>query len=113
MENPNVPATSPKSPAGTAPMRRGSEVKEPPLIARIAAAYPAEARQSGVEGEVIIDAVVDTSGKPTILKVVSGPEVLQPAALESVRKWQYRPGYLGDHPAPMEMRIAVQFRLVS
>ena len=113
MENPSVPATSPMSPAGTAPMRRGSGVKEPPLIARIAAAYPAEARQSGVEGEVIIDAVVDTSGKPTILKVVSGPEVLQPAALESVRKWQYRPGYLGDHPAPMEMRIAVQFRLVS
>lgn len=113
MGNPSVPATSPMSPAGTAPTRRGREVKEPPLIARIAADYPAEARQSGVEGEVIIDAVVDTSGKPTILKVVSGPEVLQPAALESVRKWQYLPSYLGDHPAPMEMRIAVQFRLVS
>jgi hypothetical protein len=45
--------------------------------------------------------------------VVSGPTLLRAAALESVRKWQYRPGYLGDHPAPMEMRIAVQFRLVS
>jgi len=34
----------------TAPMRRGSEVKEPPLIAELLAAYPAEARQSGVGG---------------------------------------------------------------
>jgi len=48
-------------------MRRDSEVKEPPLIARMLQPI-CEARQSGVEGEVIHDAVVDTSGKPTILK---------------------------------------------
>ena len=110
--NPNVPAISPTTPEA-ALVRVASDVKEPTLTARIAAAYPAEARQSGVEGEVIIDAVVDATGKPTTLKVVSGPTLLRAAALESVRKWQYRPGYLGDHPAPMEMRIAVQFRLVS
>ena len=110
--NPNVPAISPTTPEA-ALVRVASDVKEPTLTARIAAAYPAEARQSGVEGEVIIDAVVDATGKPTTLRVVSGPTLLRAAALESVRKWQYRPGYLGDHPAPMEMRIAVQFRLVS
>jgi len=112
VENPNVPAVSQTTPEETAPVRTGSDVKEPPLIARIAAAYPAEARQSGVEGEVIIDAVVDATGKPTTLKVVSGPMLLRPAALDSVRKWQYRPSYLG-HPEPMEMRIAVEFRLVN
>jgi TonB family protein len=109
----NTPTILPTIPEETAVVRVGSDVKEPALTARIAAAYPAEARQSGVEGEVIIDAVVDATGKPTTLRVVSGPALLWPAALESVRKWQYRPGDLGDHPAPMEMRIAVQFRLVS
>jgi protein TonB len=113
VENPNVPAVSQTTPEETAPVRTGSDVKEPPLIARIAAAYPAEARQSGVEGEVIIDAVVDATGKPITLKVVSGPTLLRPAALDSVRNWEYRPGYLGDHPEPMELKIAVEFRLVN
>jgi TonB family protein len=113
MENPNVPAMSPTSPEETAPVRIGSDVKEPPLTARIAAAYPAEARQSGVEGEVIINSVVDATGKPTNLKIVSGPALLRPAALDSVRKWRYRRSYLGDHPAPTEMLIAVKFRLVN
>ena len=111
--NSSIPTISPIIPEETPAVRVGSDVKEPALIARIAAAYPAEARQSGVEGEVIIDAIVDATGKPTTLKVVSGPELLRPAALESVRKWQYRPGYLADYSGPMEMRIAVQFRLTS
>jgi len=113
MENANVPAMSPTTPEEAAPVRIGNDVKEPPLTARIAAVYPAEARQSGVEGEVIINAVVDAAGKPTNLKIVSGPALLRPAALDSVRKWQYRPSYLADHPEPMEMKIAVKFRLAN
>jgi len=113
MENASVPATSPTTPEEAAPVRIGNDVKEPLLAARIAAVYPAEARQSGVEGEVIINAVVDATGKPTNLKIVSGPALLRPAALDSVRKWQYGPSYLGDHPAPTEMLIAVKFRLVN
>ncbi len=111
--NSNIPEIPPMIPEETAVVRVGSDVKEPALTARIAAAYPADARQSGVEGEVIIDAIVDATGKPTTLKVVSGPVLLRPAAIESVRKWQYRPGYRADDSGPIEMRIAVQFRLVS
>jgi TonB family protein len=109
----SIPTIPPVIPEETAGVRVGSDVKEPALTARIAAAYPAEARQTGVEGEVIIDAIIDATGKPTTLKVVSGPVLLRPAAIESVRKWQYRPGYLADHSGPMEMRIAVRFRLTS
>jgi len=111
--NQSVPPMSPTTPEESASVRVSGDVKELPLTARIAGAYPAEARQSGVEGEVIIDVVVDPTGKPTALKVVSGPAPLRPAALESVRKWQYRPGYLGDPSIPVEMRIAVEFHLVS
>ena len=113
VENPSVLEMSSSSPEGIAPARVASAVKEPVLVARIGAAYPAEAMQSGIEGEVIIDTVIDATGKPTTLWVVSGPSMLRPAAVNAVRKWQYRPDYLGDQAAPIEIRIAVEFRLVN
>jgi TonB family protein len=110
-ESPIVPAVPPPTPEETASVRVGGDVEEPRLTSRIAPIYPPAARQSGVEGEVVIDAVIDETGRPTNLKVISGPALLQPAALDSVRKWQYRPSYVGYKPIPVEMMIAVEFRL--
>jgi TonB family protein len=112
-ENANIPAVPPTTPEGTAPVRVGGGVKEPILTSSIAPIYPPEARQRGVAGEVVIDAVIDATGRPTNLNVVSGPALLRPAALDSVRKWQYLPGYVDDHPAAVEVIIAVEFRLVN
>jgi Gram-negative bacterial TonB protein C-terminal len=45
------------------------------------------------------------------MKVVLGPVLLQGAALDSVRKWNYAPGYLDDKPVHVEMLITVEFRI--
>jgi TonB family protein len=68
------------------------------------------AKQNGIEGQVIIDAVIDTTGKLTSMKVVSGA-LLQQAALDSLRNWKYEPGYLDDKPVPVRTSITVKFRL--
>jgi TonB family protein len=53
--------------------------------------YPEEARKKDIEGKVVLSIIVDERGKVSEAKVLSGPTELQPAALASVRMWQYEP----------------------
>ncbi|MGC2183679.1 MAG: TonB family protein, partial [Terriglobales bacterium] len=50
--------------------------------------YPEDARQAGVQGTVVLDAVVNPQGAVTRVKFVSGPEQLSPAAIDAVRWWR-------------------------
>lgn len=89
----------------------GSRMKAPKLVSRSVPIYPAMAKETGVEGQVTIDAVIDPTGKLTSMKVVSGALLLQQAALDSLRNWKYEPGYLDDKPVPVSTSITVKFRL--
>jgi TonB family protein len=107
----DIPPTAPPSPKETAPAHVGGRVQVPKLLSRVRPDYPPEAKKIGLEGEVVIDAVIDATGKVTDMKVVSGPVLLQGAALDSLRKWTYAPSYLDDKPIPVEMLVTVEFRL--
>ena len=91
--------------------RRGGEAKAPELLVRSAPIYPTMARQARVEGQVVIDAVIDATGKLTNMTVISGPPLLQQAAIDSLRTWKYRPGYLNEKPISTKTSITVNFRL--
>lgn len=94
-----------------APVRVGGRVKEPRVIQRIDPVYPALAKQTHMQGSVIIDAVIDEHGYITEMKVVSGPPLLIQSALDAVRKWRYEPTYLNDEPVPVQLNVTVTFRL--
>jgi TonB family protein len=89
----------------------GGHLRGPQLVSRFLPDYPPVAKQIGVEGEVVIDAAVDATGKVTNMSVVSGPVLLQRAALDSVRKSKYEPSYLDGKPFPGQMIVTVQFHL--
>ncbi len=89
----------------------GGRTKEPELLFSSAPIYPAMARQAHLEGQVTIDAVIDTTGKLTNMTIVSGAPLLQQAALDSLRTWKYRPGYLNEKPVPTKTSITVNFHL--
>jgi protein TonB len=80
---------------------------------RIGAAplYPSIARSAGIEGTVVLQAVVDEQGHVQDLKVKDGPPALTQAAIEAVRQWQFEPYVLDDHPVRMSKEITVQFKL--
>jgi TonB family protein len=61
--------------------------------------YPEDARQAGVQGTVVLDAVVDPEGAVTHVRFVSGPEQLSPAAIDAVRWWRYEPYLVNGQPA--------------
>ena len=90
---------------------RGGEAKVPQLLVSSAPIYPTMARQAHVEGQVTIEAVIDTNGKLTNMTVISGPLLLQQAAIDSLRTWKYQPGYLNEKPVPTKTSITVNFRL--
>ena len=89
----------------------GGQAKAPQLLVSSAPIYPTMARQAHVEGQVTIEAVIDTNGKLTNMTVISGPLLLQQAAIDSLRTWKYQPGYLNEKPVPTKTSITVNFRL--
>ncbi|AEU38842.1 TonB family protein [Granulicella mallensis MP5ACTX8] len=74
-------------------------------------AYPPEAKAAGVGGTVILHAVIGQDGKIQLLKVVSGPDLLQQAALDAVRQWTYKPYLLNGQPISVDTTIMVNFNL--
>ncbi len=102
---------APKEKGPKVPIRVGGRVKEPRLISRIEPRYPPLALQTHLQGTVIVDAIIDEHGDVTEVKVVSGPPLLIPSALEAVRHWKYQPTFLNDEPIPVQLNVVVQFRL--
>ncbi|HEY7389998.1 MAG TPA: M56 family metallopeptidase [Bryobacteraceae bacterium] len=60
-----------------------------PLMHRAPVLYPESARKQGVSGTVTVQAAVDASGDVTDVQVLSGPEELRKAALQSVLQWHF------------------------
>lgn len=108
-----VAPLAPKDNRPKAPVRVGGRVREPRLITRVDPAYPPLARQTHMQGVVIIDAIVDEQGNVVEAKVVSGPPLLIQSALDAVRKWRYQPTYLNDQPVPVQLNVVVTFRLAE
>jgi protein TonB len=73
--------------------------------------YPAIAKAAGVEGTVVLQAMISKNGTIENLRVASGPAMLQQAALDAVKTWRYRPYLLNNFPVEVETTVNVVFRL--
>jgi protein TonB len=81
------------------------------LIAPIRPVYPAIARAAHVEGAVVVEAVISRSGTIESLNVLSGPVMLQSAAMDAIRAARYRPYQLNGEPVEVQTTITVNFRM--
>ncbi len=69
-----------------------SDAAKRKVKARVAAEYPALARQMGVTGKVKVEVTITTDGKVASTKIVGGSPVLTMAAVDAVKKWKFEPG---------------------
>ncbi len=105
-------ASSVKQPtAPAAPLPVGGDVKTAKLLSSVPPVYPSLARNQHVGGDVRIDALIDTNGRVTSMKVLSGPTLLHQAAMDALHQWKYQPATLDGNPVPMHLTITIQFRL--
>ncbi|ODS54860.1 MAG: hypothetical protein ABS36_10375 [Acidobacteria bacterium SCN 69-37] len=93
------------------PLRIGGNIKEPAKIRHVNPAYPKLAYASKVSGVVIIEATVDESGHVADTKILRSIPMLDQAALEAVRQWEYVPTLMNGVPVPVIMTVTVNFTL--
>jgi TonB family protein len=105
-EAPSVPPPAPRR------IRVGGLVQAAKLINHVEPVYPASAEKQGIEGTVILRAVIGTSGQMLSLSPYNDadPDLIR-AAMGAVRQWQYQPTLLNGVPVEVVTTITVVFRL--
>ena len=81
------------------------------LVTRVDPVYPPLARQSRIQGNVVLKAVINQIGDVVSLQLVSGHPMLAPAAIEAVKQWKYKPYLLNGKAVNVETEIIVNFAL--
>jgi protein TonB len=97
--------------APATPLAVSTGVLQGMLIAPIRPVYPVIAKAAHVEGTVVVEAVISRKGTIESLRVVSGPQMLQSAALDAIREARYRPFRLNGEPTEVQTTITVNFRM--
>jgi protein TonB len=92
-------------------VRVPSSAEEALLIRKTIPVYPRIGLAAHAEGTVILAATISKTGTIENLRVVSGPALLQRAALDAVSTWRYRPYLLNGQPVEVETTVDVIFSL--
>ncbi len=93
------------------PVHLSSGVVAGLLLQKTVPVYPPIAVAARAEGTVVLQATISKSGSIANLRVMSGPAMLQQAALDAVKNWRYRPYLLNGEPVEVETTVNVIFRL--
>jgi TonB family protein len=81
------------------------------LIVSRVPAYPEFAKQSRIQGEVVMQALISKDGMVKRVHVTEGDSRLRSAAEEAVSKWRYRPYVLNGQPVEVATTVTVNFKL--
>lgn len=95
--------------ARVAPLRVGGRISTPTKIKDVKPEYPAVAQAARVTGAVIIEATIGEDGKVIDAKVVRSIPMLDQAALDAVRQWEYTPTLLNGVPVPVLVTVTINF----
>jgi TonB family protein len=93
------------------PIRVGGAIKPPAQTKRVTPPYPPEAQAAGVQGVVIMEATVGADGKVTDVRVLRSIPLLDQAAMDAVRQFEYTPTLVNGVAVPVLMTVTVNFTL--
>jgi protein TonB len=101
----------PPPPTPRAPVRTGGQIQAPALIKRVPPVYPPIAASAGIQGVVILEATVGRDGRVEDVQVLRSVGLLDKAALDAVRQWQYAPLLLNGQAERFVLTVTVSFSL--
>jgi protein TonB len=106
---------APPPPAPTQTVFEVYEVDEPPQpIVQVQPEYPEVARKAGLEGRVIVAAVVDEKGNVIQAYIHSSTNpIFNEAALEAAKKMKFKPARQKDIAVKVKVLIPFVFRLTK
>ena len=110
-ENLAPPLSPPPAPEPVPPLRVGGRISSPNKIKDVKPVYPTIAQTARVEGMVIIEATIGPRGTVLDAKLLRSIPLLDAAALEAVRQWEFTPTLLNGSPVAVVMTVTVNFTL--
>ena len=93
------------------PLRVGGQVRAPTKTKDVKPVYPADARSAHVQGVVVIEATISPTGTVQDAKVLRSIPMLDAAALDAVRQWEFMPTIVNGVPTPVTVTLTVNFAL--
>jgi protein TonB len=99
---------------GGGPMRPGNGVETPKLLREVKPQYTAQAMRAKIQGQVLLECVVNTDGSVSNVKVVRSLDSsfgLDQEAVKAARLWQFAPGTRLGQPVPVLVTIEIAFTL--
>jgi TonB family protein len=92
-------------------LRVGGTIKAPVKLRNVAPLYPPDAQANKVQGVVIIEARIEGDGTVSHARVLRSIPLLDDAAVDAVRQWEFTPTLLNGQPVPVIMTVTVNFTL--
>jgi protein TonB len=93
------------------PVRVGPNMTSPRKIKDLKPVYPAGTLQGRTQGAVILDVTIGTDGRVQDAKVIRSVPLLDAAAIEAVRQWEYTPSLLNGVAVAVVMTVIVNFAM--
>jgi periplasmic protein TonB len=81
------------------------------ILKKVQPKYPEKARQNGIQGTVVLRAVISKEGDIVALSAVSGDPLLVKSAVKAVKQWKYKPYMLNRQAVEVDPQILVNFTL--
>lgn len=92
-------------------LRVGGIVQAPQLIGERVHRFPLQARKAGIQGVVMVEAIVDQEGCARHPQVLKGVPSLDGAALAAVQSWTFQPARLEGEVVAVHYVLSVPFKL--
>ena len=83
----------------------------PEAVTKIAPTYPDLAREAGVDGTVLVQALVGKDGRVKDTKVVKSIPMLDAYAVAAVKQWVFKPALSNNKPVAVWVAVPVRFTL--
>ncbi|HEX6465036.1 MAG TPA: M56 family metallopeptidase [Vicinamibacterales bacterium] len=93
------------------PLRLGGNVKPPAKLKDVKPVYPEDAMAAKIQGELILEVIVDDTGHVADARVVQGVPELNDAALKAVTQWEFTPTLLNGAPTAVILTCTMTFSL--
>jgi len=100
---------SSKSSQGPVEVKRN--INYPKKIKHFQPIYPSGAIQARVEGTVVVEAIIGKDGKIKSAKIIKSVPLLDSAALEAVKKWEYTPMIIDGEAKEIPLTVTINFKL--
>ena len=102
---------APPPPPPSAPIKLGDNVTPPTRVTHVPPVYPAIAQSARISGTVTLEATIGADGKVKDAKVIKSIPLLDQAAIDAVKQWEFTPTRLNGVAVPVIITVTVDFTL--